>query len=193
MKYSNKKIYLVFLLINLLLANSMAFGKNAKFSHSKDDIFNYFSGVVAISQNDTTSGFKHLKKAKSLKNVHYNYNVQFLRSLILLNKFDEAFSFSKEIWDEDILYFDADLLLGIKYFIEEDFLNAEKYFSRLNSFTKYNLFLDDFLGNVLIGWVKASKNDKEGAFKYYEEIPDRYKKLKKNYILSCNLHYPLAR
>ena len=187
MKYSNKKIYLVFLLINLLLANSMAFGKNAKFSYSKDDIFNYFSGVVAISQNDTTSGFKHLKKAKSLKNVHYNYNVQFLRSLILLNKFDEAFSFSKEIWDEDILYFDADLLIGIKYFIEEDFLNAEKYFSRLNSFTKYNLFLDDFLGNVLIGWVKASKNDKEGAFKYYEEIPDRYKKLKKiqHALLQC--------
>ena len=187
MKYLNKKIYLVFLLINLSLISSKAFSKNAKFSYSQDDIFNYFSGIVAMSQNNTTSGFKYLKKTKSLKNVHYNYNVQFLRSLILLNKFDEAFSFSKEIWDEDILYFDADLLIGIKYFIEEDFLNAEKYFSRLNSFTKYNLFLDDFLGNVLIGWVKASKNDKEGAFKYYEEIPDRYKKLKKiqHALLQC--------
>ena len=187
MKYLNKKIYLVFLLINLSLISSEAFSKNAKFSYSQDDIFNYFSGVVAISQNDTTSGFKHLKKAKSLKNVHYNYNVQFLRSLILLNKFDEAFSFSEEIWDKEILYFDADLLMGIKFFIEEDFLNAEKHFSRLNNFTKYNLFLDDFLGNVLMGWVEASKNDREEAYKYYKKIPDRYKKLKKiqNAFLQC--------
>ncbi len=187
MKYLNKKIYLVFLLINLSLISSEAFSKNAKFSYSQEDIFNYFSGIVAMSQNNTTSGFKYLKKINSLKNIHYNYNVQYLRSLILLNKFDEAFSFSKEIWDEKILYFDADLLIGMKYFIEEDFSNAEKHFIRLNDFTKYNLFLDDFLGNVLLGWVKASKNDREGAFNYYEKIPDRYRKLKKiqNALLQC--------
>ena len=187
MKYLNKKIYLVFLLINFSLISSEAFSKNVKFSYSQEDIFNYFSGIVAMSQNNTTSGFKYLKKINSLKNMHYNYNVQYLRSLILLNKFDEAFSFSKEIWDEKILYFDADLLIGMKYFLEEDFSNAEKHFLRLNNFTKYNLFLDDFLGNVLLGWVKASKNDREGAFNYYEKIPDRYRKLKKiqNALLQC--------
>ena len=192
MKYLNKKIYLVFLLVNLLLTSSVAFSKNAKFSYSKNDISNYFSGVVAISQNNTTSGFKYLKKINSLKNVHYNYNVQFLRSLVLLNKLEEAFSFSKEIWDEEILYFDADLLIGLKYFIEEDFSKAEKHFSRLNSFTRYNIFLGDFLGNVLISWVKASQHDREGAFVHYEKIPDRYRKLKKiqNAFLQCYFDSP---
>ena len=192
MKYLNKKIYLVFLLVNLLLMSEVAFGKNAKVSYTKDDIFNYFSGVVALSQNNTTSGFKYLKKINSLKSAHYNYNVQFLRSLVLLNRFDEAFSFSKEIWDDEILYFDADLLLGLKYFAEDDFSNAEKHFSRLNKFTKYNLFLDDFLGNVLISWIKASKNDRDEAFLYYEKIPDRYRKLKKiqNAFLHCNFDSP---
>ena len=174
MKYFKKNIYLVFLYINISLISVTVFDNNAKASYSKDDVFNYFSGIVALSQNNTTSGFKYLKKINSLKNVHYNYNIKFLRSLVLLNKFDEAFSFSKEVWDEEILYFDADLLLGLNYFIKKDFINAEKYFSRLNKFSKYNLFLDDFLGNVLLGWVKASKNDMEGALAYHEKIPERY-------------------
>ena len=192
MKYFKKNIYLVFLYINISLISVTVFDNNAKASYSKDDVFNYFSGIVALSQNNTTSGFKYLKKINSLKNVHYNYNIKFLRSLVLLNKFDEAFSFSKEVWDEEILYFDADLLLGLNYFIKKDFINAEKYFSRLNKFSKYNLFLDDFLGNVLLGWVKASKNDMEGALAYHEKIPDRYKKLKKiqNALLQCYFDTP---
>ena len=192
MKYFKKNIYLVFLYINISLISVTVFDNNAKASYSKDDVFNYFSGIVALSQNNTTSGFKYLKKINSLKNVHYNYNIKFLRSLVLLNKFDEAFSFSKEVWDEEILYFDADLLLGLNYFIKKDFINAEKYFSRLNKFSKYNLFLDDFLGNVLLGWVKASKNDMEGALAYHEKIPDRYEKLKKiqNALLQCYFDTP---
>ena len=192
MKYFKKNIYLVFLYINISLISVTVFDNNAKASYSKDDVFNYFSGIVALSQNNTTSGFKYLKKINSLKNVHYNYNIKFLRSLVLLNKFDEALSFSKEVWDEEILYFDADLLLGLNYFIKKDFINAEKYFSRLNKFSKYNLFLDDFLGNVLLGWVKASKNDMEGALAYHEKIPDRYKKLKKiqNALLQCYFDTP---
>ena len=192
MKYFKKNIYLVFLYINISLISITVFDNNAKASYSKDDVSNYFSGIIALSQNNTTSGFKYLKKINSLKNVHYNYNIKFLRSLVLLNKFDEAFSFSKEVWDEEILYFDADLLLGLNYFIKEDYINAEKYFSRLNKFSKYNLFLDDFLGNVLLGWVKASKNDMEGALAYHEKIPDRYKKLKKiqNALLQCYFDTP---
>mgnify|MGYP001229971740 FL=1 len=192
MKYFKKNIYLVFLYINISLISITVFDNNAKASYSKDDVSNYFSGIIALSQNNTTSGFKYLKKINSLKNVHYNYNIKFLRSLVLLNKFDEAFSFSKEVWDEEILYFDADLLLGLNYFIKKDFINAEKYFSRLNKFSKYNLFLDDFLGNVLLGWVKASKNDMEGALAYHEKIPDRYKKLKKiqNALLQCYFDTP---
>ena len=192
MKYFKKNIYLVFLYINISLISITVFDNNAKASYSKDDVSNYFSGIIALSQNNTTSGFKYLKKINSLKNVHYNYNIKFLRSLVLLNKFDEAFSFSKEVWDEEILYFDADLLLGLNYFIKKDYINAEKYFSRLNKFSKYNLFLDDFLGNVLLGWVKASKNDMEGALAYHEKIPDRYEKLKKiqNALLQCYFDTP---
>ena len=87
MKYATKKIYLIFLLIVVLLTDTVAFSKNTEFEFSKDDISNYFSGIVLINQNNTTAGFKYLNKVQSLKNIHSNFNVQFIRSLVLVEKF----------------------------------------------------------------------------------------------------------
>ena len=67
MKYFIKKIYLILLLITVLLFSNAAFSKNTKFQYSKDDISNYFSGIISLNKNYTTAGFKYLSKVKSLK------------------------------------------------------------------------------------------------------------------------------
>ena len=192
MKYFIKKIYFTFFIVNLLLVNNSAFSKNTNFSYNKDDVFNYFSGIISINQNNTTSGFKYLNKVKLLKNKHQNYNVTFLRSLVLLNKFDEAFSFSNDIWVKEKFFFDADLLIGLDHFINKDYLKAEKYFLRLNETSRYNLLFDDFLGNIFLSWSEASQNNKAEAFKYNNKIPNRYKGIKKiqNALLHCHFNSP---
>ena len=169
------------------MPSSKAFSMNNELKYSQENISNYFSGVVSLDQDDTTTGFKYLNKTQSLKNVHFNYNVQFVRSLILLNKFDKAFSFSNSVWKEDENFFEADLLLGIENFLKKDYLSAEKHFVRLNKFSRYNVFFDDFFGNTLIAWVKASKNDKKNSFRIFNKIPDRYNHLKRiqNVFLQC--------
>ena len=50
---------------------------------------------------------------------------------------------------EDELFFEADLLLGLDFFIKKDYINAEKHFERLNKISRYNLFFEDFVGNTL--------------------------------------------
>ena len=112
MKFFLKTIYLISTLIVLLLNSTQAFSKSTKFEYSQDEIFNYFSGVVSLSQNNNSESFKYLSKMQTLGKIHSNYNTQFISSLILLNKFDEAFVFSKKVWDQDELFFEADLLLG---------------------------------------------------------------------------------
>ena len=107
MKYLVKTIYLILILVTVSLFNIKTFAKDAKFEYSKDEISNYFSGIVSLNQNFTTAGFKYLNKVQILKN-HSNYNVQFIRSLILLEKFDQAFTFSKSIWNEDVYFFEVD-------------------------------------------------------------------------------------
>jgi len=50
----------------------------------------------------------------------------------------------------------------------------------------------DFLGNILISWIKASENNKEDSFKFLDRIPERYHNLKKiqNSFLQCYFDTP---
>ena len=85
------------------------------------------------------------------------------------------------------LFFEADLLLGLDYFLRKDFKESEKYFERLNKTSRYNLFFDQFVGNVLLAWNKASQGEKDNSFNYLAKIPKRYRHLEKiqNGFLRC--------
>ena len=93
----------------------------------------------------------------------------------MLEKFDEAISFSNNIWKEEDLFFEVDLLLGLNYFMKKDYKNSEKYFERLNEISEYNFFFRDFIGNVLAAWSRASQGDKEGSFNFLERVPKPYR------------------
>ena len=187
MKYFIKKIYFILFLVSILFLDTETFGKDKKVEYSRKNISNYLSGIVSVNQDYTNAAFRYLNKVQSLKNDHSNFNVQFIRTLILLEKFEQAFTFSKDIWLEDEYFFEIDLLLGLESFIKKDYLNAEKYFERLNKISSYNLLFEDFLGNILITWIKASENNKDDTFKSLDKIPERYHNLKKiqNSFLQC--------
>ena len=187
MRYFIKKIYFILLLVTILFLDTETFGKDSKVKYSRNNISNYLSGIISVNQDYTNAAFKFLNKVQSLKNDHSNFNVQFIRTLILLEKFEQAFAFSKDVWLEDDYFFETDLLLGLESFIKKDYLNAEKHFERLNKISRYNLLFDDFLGNILIAWIKASENNKEDSFKFLDKVPERYHNLKKiqNSFLQC--------
>ena len=187
MRYFIKNIYFILLLVTILFLDTETFGKDSKVKYSRNNISNYLSGIISVNQDYTNAAFKYLNKVQSLKNDHSNFNVQFIRTLILLEKFNQAFAFSKDVWLEDEYFFETDLLLGLEFFIKNDYLNAEKHFERLNKISRYNLLFDDFLGNILIAWIKASENNKEDSFKFLDKVPERYHNLKKiqNSFLQC--------
>ena len=187
MRYFIKNIYFILLLITILFLDTETFGKDSKVKYSRNNISNYLSGIISVNQDYTNAAFKYLNKVQSLKNDHSNFNVQFIRTLILLEKFEQAFAFSKDVWLEDEYFFETDLLLGLEFFIKNDYLNAEKHFERLNKISRYNLLFEDFLGNILIAWIKASENNKEDSFKFLDKVPERYHNLKKiqNSFLQC--------
>ena len=178
MRYFIKKIYSILILVIIILFCSITFSKSSKNEYSKGDISNYFSGIISANQDYTDLAFKYLTQVKSLKNTHSNFNVQFIRTLILLEKFDEAFAFSKSVWDEDKLFFEADLLLGIESFLKNDYLSAEKHFDRLNKISISNTLFEDFLRNFLLSWIKAEELNQEESFKLYDKISDRNGTLK---------------
>ena len=105
MRYFIKNIYFILLLITILFLDTRTFGKDRKVEYSRNNISNYLSGIVSVNQDNTNAAFRYLNKVQSLKNSHSSFNVQFIRTLILLEKFERAFAFSKDIWLEDEYFF----------------------------------------------------------------------------------------
>ena len=178
MKFLIKKIYIIAFFLCTLLASIGSFATETKIKYSKENVSNYFSGIISLNQNYYNKAFKNLKKIKSLKDRHSRFNVEFIRTLVLLEKFEEAITFSQKVWTEDQDLFEADLLLGLNYLENKDYINAEKHFKRLNTLSEYNLFFDNFIGNMLIAWSKAYQNNELDSFKFLEKIPRPYIHLK---------------
>ena len=159
MKFCIKKIYII--LILAILIQPRVFARDNKDIYTRENISNYFSGIISAKNYNNKDAYKFLKKIQLLKNHHSRYNVEFINNLVLLGKFDKALAFSESIWDKNELFFEADLLLGLRFFKNKDYINSEKYFERLNTPSGSNLYFNDFIGNVLIAWSKASQGKKE--------------------------------
>ena len=177
MKFLIKKIYIILFL--LILVQPRVFAKDIKILYTSENISNYFLGIVSVQNDHNKKAYKYLNKVRSLKNSHSKFNIEFIRTLILLEKMDKAYTFSKSIWDENELFFEADLLLGLDSLKKKDYKNSEKYFERLNKVSRYNIFFENFVGNILIAWSKASEGKQEESFSYLEKIPKPYHHFKK--------------
>ena len=88
MKITIKKIYITFFLFILLFNQHNVLAKNSKIQYKSENISNYFLGVISSNQDFSEEAFQYLKKVQSLKDRHYKFNIEFIRTLVLLNKFD---------------------------------------------------------------------------------------------------------
>jgi hypothetical protein len=153
--------------------------RDNKIQYKRENISNYFSGIISADKYYDNEAFKHLKKVQSLKNRHSKFNIEFIKALVLLEKFEQAFDFSASVWIEDEFFFETDLLLGLESFIKKDYAKAEKHFERLNKISVYNFYFEAFISNVLIAWSKASQGNEKDSFQLLEKIPKPYRYLKK--------------
>jgi len=187
MKFLIKKLYIILILLTAIFFKAEVLANEINTKYTKDNISNYFLGIVSAKENYNVKAFKYLKKVQSLKNKHSEFNIEFIRVLILLDKYDQAFSFSKDIWKESEYFFEADLLLGLNYFVKRDYVNAEKHFARLQNTYRHDIFFENFIGSVLTAWSKASQGDKAASLKLIDNISSPYTHLKKtqNVFLHC--------
>ncbi|MDC6465582.1 tetratricopeptide repeat protein [Pelagibacteraceae bacterium] len=187
MKFLGKKIYITIVLFAIFFSITTTFSANNQIKYKSENISNYFLGLVSLNNNYNKKALKYFKKNKSLKKKHSQFNTEYLKTLVLLDKFDEAFEFSNSIWKEDELFFETDLLLGLESLQKKNYEEAEKYFERLNQISKHNIFFDNFIGNVLLAWSEAYKKNKQDSYKYIDKIPEKYKQLKltQNIFLKC--------
>ena len=95
MKFLIKKIYIILFLLIILLTATKTFARDSKIQYAGENIYNYFLGVISANQSHNKEAFRYLKKVQSIKNRHSQFNVEFIRTIVLLEKFKQAFAFSK--------------------------------------------------------------------------------------------------
>ena len=105
------KTYILALFFSVLStyshSNILDFSKDAK------NISNYFSGSVAFNNFEYDISKKHFEKFSKSEKVNNKFSSTFIQSLIHLQKYNEAYSFSKSLDKKGNASFENKLFLGL--------------------------------------------------------------------------------
>ena len=170
--------YLIYLLLLLNIVN---------FAHTKDidkflnenDITNYFSGIVAINENQYQDSYYYLKDLNNLEQSHYNYSQYFQYSLITLKKFREAVNYSKKLEENKIDNFESNLISAVYYLKNQDQAKSTYYIEQLIDKSQPGT-IQNLVSSSLNSWVNIkNQHNLESSLKLLDSIPRNFENLKK--------------
>ena len=170
--------YLIYLLLLLNIVN---------FAHTKDidkflnenDITNYFSGIVAINENQYQDSYYYLKDLNSLEQSHYNYSQYFQYSLITLKKFREAVNYSKKLEENKIDNFESNLISAVYYLKNQDQAKSTYYIEQLIDKSQPGT-IQNLVSSSLNSWVNIKNQPNLGSsLQLLDSIPRNFENLKK--------------
>ena len=152
--------------------------KNSKNFNEAEDISNYFSGIVSINENEYKKSYNFLKPLSGLEDNHYIYSRFFQYSLVTLNKFSDAISYSKRLENKKIDNFESNLISALYHLKFQRYEKAERYFKKLEAKTQKGT-VHHLISNSLNNWLKfTSIKNLEDSIKLLEETPERFTNIK---------------
>ena len=134
------KIFIYFLIFFSFLSNFNVHSSNQKILYSRKSISNYFSGIISSNNNNNKLALKYLNNLNHLKNNHDQFNRELVFTLVQTQKIPELFSYLKKLRKENLNFFNANLLLGISYLLEKNYLKSSSYFNLIIQTRKFSNF-----------------------------------------------------
>jgi tetratricopeptide (TPR) repeat protein len=157
---------------NILIAKSIDEFYNTK------DVTNYFSGVLAINDNQYQKSYDYLKSLKNLEDSHYVYSQYFNYSLVALKKLKGATKYSKILEDKKIDNFESNLVSAVYYLERKDFDRASIYFERLKNKSQPGS-IQNLLSVSLNSWANfKNTNNLNSALNLLENVPKKFENIK---------------
>ena len=162
--------------------------KSSNKFNDADNISDYFSGILLLNDNQYNSSFKYLKKLSGLEEIHTNYSIKYLYSLINSGNVNEAFNYSRKLEKQKLESFESNLITGIFYLKKSDFKSAKKYF--LKAKAKGSKFvLNNYVSDSLYNWSNLTNIDKSSANLELKKLDKRFENLKKIQSVFLNCYY----
>jgi tetratricopeptide (TPR) repeat protein len=175
LKAQFKIIIYFFLFLN---TSNIILAKNSeKFSEAKD-ISNYFSGILSINDNQYEKSYSYLKTLNNLEDNHYNYAQYYQYSLVALNRFKAAASYSKKLKEKKLDNFESNLISAVYHLEDKDFKNAMPYLKKLKNKNQPGT-IQNLLSTSLNAWADfRNLSDLESGLSLLEEISKRFEGVK---------------
>ena len=165
---------IIFCLIFLNFFNYLAAKNIDKFSNSKD-LSSYFSGIIAINDNQYQTSYNYLKSLNRLEESHYSYSQYYLYSLITLKKFKDAGNYSRELERKKLDNFESNLVTGIYYLKNKNLAQARTYFEKLKNQSQPGT-IQNLLSVSLNNW--SNFTDIDSALSSFKSFPERFNNIK---------------
>jgi tetratricopeptide (TPR) repeat protein len=172
--YFNFILQIIFFISLFNIANS----KNLDKYFNEDDLSDYLSGILSLSDNNYPDSYKYLKSLEGLESSHLDYSKSYQLSLINSQKFNEAYNFSKKLQDKGLDNFESNLLIGVYYLKANNREKARKYFKKLDSKTGNNPLLK-LLSLSANNWMKFDKIDENNAIELLNKTSPRFEEINK--------------
>ncbi len=185
MKIKNHYKLIIQILFFISIFNTL-YSKNFDKSYDEDSVSNYFSGILALNNNDYKTSYKYLKQLEGLEDNHYNFSSYYEYSLVNEKRFKEAFLYSKKIEKKNIGNFESNIIIGTYYLKNKKYNQSRKYFAKAESNFELNS-LQKLTSGIPNNWLSLiNLNEKDGII-LINKIPDRFKNIKRiqNALAHC--------
>jgi len=152
--------------------------KNIDDFYDAKDITNYFSGILAVNDNQYQKSYDYLKSLNNLEDNHYAYSQYFHYSLVALEKFKDATNYSKKLEKKKIDNFESNLVSAVYYLERKDFDKASVYFKKIKNKSQPGS-IQNMISASLNSWADfKNTNNLDSALNLLESIPKKFKNLK---------------
>mgnify|MGYP001232617206 CR=1 FL=1 len=172
-----------FLFVIIFLSTSQV--KSLDKFDKAEQLSNYFSGTLLLSQNEYEDSLRYFKKLNGLESSHINFSVKYLYSLVNSGNFKQAFNYSKRLEKQKLDNFESNLIIGIYHLKNSNNQLAQKYFLKAKSGNE-RFILNNYISNSLHNWSRLTNiNQAEYDF---QKLDTRFENLKKieNVFLNCH-------
>ena len=160
--------------------------KNLDKFNNADRLSNYFSGILLLNDNQYNKSFKFLKRLNGLEEIHINYSIKYLYSLVNSGNLIEAFNYSKNLEKQKLDSFESNLEAGVFYLKNSNLELAEKYFLKAkNQNSKF--VLNNYISSSLHNWSSLKDRNINNATIELKKLDKRFENLKniQNVFLNC--------
>ena len=135
----------------ILLYQSPAYSKSKFLNNfNSSNLSNYFSGIVAYDNKDSSKALKFFQSSKPLIKKHNPYLEKYIYTLVLEGKVQQAISEVKQnLTKDNVNFFEAHLILALNSLKKKDYKKSKEYLKE-----SYKFISDDTLALIITETLK---------------------------------------